>query len=319
MTEIFLNQISYSLGDISSSVEEAAREGLLVSKPEVLLEAGFRRHWRTSRDRNVLDLALEACTQIPPKSLEKVGAIIFSSCLPMNQNVGSLEKAAESKDVKYFMDFPASRLQAALKLERAFVIGLCQQACTGLLFAIRMARDLLVAESALNSILVITADRFPEGYLYEQTYNLISDGAVAAVVSREAIGYRILGGHSITNGALSLASDDETVGTWFNYTHRLIQESLEQTQLKLSDVQWIVSQNMNRKGWIILSRILGFNEDRVMSPSLENLGHMISGDNLVNLRMLEESGKLTIGDKLLLPMAGYGLNWASLVLEWRGR
>lgn len=319
MADVFLNAISYSMGDVSSSVVLSAKEGRLVSKAEVLAEAGFKQHFISSPHRTALDLAIEACEKLPQGSLKNIGAILFSSCLPANQNVGSLEKAAETRDVKYYMDFPASRLQAKFHLDQAFVVGLCQQACTGLLFALRMAKDLLAAESDLQSVLVITADRFPTDFLYEQAYNLISDGSVAAVVSRHPSGWKILEGHSITNGALSLASDDETVGTWFNYTHRLIEETLAKARLRLSDVKWIASQNMNQKGWAILSSILGFPAENVVATSMPEIGHMISGDNLVNLLKLETSGALSKGDKVMLPMAGYGLNWASLLLEWRGR
>ena len=72
----------------------------------------------------------------------------------------------------------------------------------GMLGALRLARYMLVAETDFNNILCITADRFPEGAIYEQAYNLISDGAAACLVSREKEGFKLLDVHHITNNGV---------------------------------------------------------------------------------------------------------------------
>jgi 3-oxoacyl-[acyl-carrier-protein] synthase-3 len=233
----------------------------------------------------------------------------------MNGSVGSFDEFRSSRDVKHLMDFPASRLQAACGLPHAQVIGLNQQACTGMLGSIRVARALLTTEPETEDVLCITADRFPRGAIYEQAYNLISDGGAAVVVSRNERGFRVLGCHQITNGALVQASDDETVGTYFNYTHRLVQETLARSDLRISDIDWIVAQNMNVKAWQILARLLAFDQERVYFESLPEVGHVISGDNVINLQRLDATGAVAPGHKLLMVMAGYGMNWQSVLLE----
>src|SRR5207244_2442363 len=89
-------------------------------------------------------------------------------------------------------------------------IGLNQQACTGMLGSLRLARMLLLTEPEMQRILCVTADRFPEGAFYEQSYNLISDGAAACVVSAEPTGFRWIAGHAITNGAMAMVSAETT-------------------------------------------------------------------------------------------------------------
>jgi 3-oxoacyl-[acyl-carrier-protein] synthase III len=76
-----------------------------------------------------------------------------------------------------------------------------------------------------------------------------------------------------------------------------------------------VPQNFNSKAWEILSRLLGFDMARVILDSLPVCGHMISGDNLLNLRELLNSGRIEKGQKLLTFMAGYGSNWQTLILQ----
>jgi 3-oxoacyl-[acyl-carrier-protein] synthase-3 len=170
----------------------------------------------------------------------------------------------------------------------------------------------------MSRVLCLTSDRFPPGSLYEQSYNLISDGAAACVVSREEGAFEYVGGHQITNGALAAASDDETVGSFFNYTHRAIQETLARSKVASSDLAWVVPQNTNRKAWQILSRLLGIPPERVAMRAIAETAHMISGDNIVNLKALEDEGALRPGDLVLLPMAGYGMNWQCTLLRKRG-
>jgi 3-oxoacyl-[acyl-carrier-protein] synthase-3 len=213
------------------------------------------------------------------------------------------------------MHFPASDLQRDLSLDRAIVIGLNQQACTGMLGSLRLARALLADEPEWNRVLCVTADRFPEGAVYEQAYNLVSDAAAACLVSRERHGFRLVAAHHITNGGLSEATNDEEVGTYFSYTSLLVTETLRRAGLHPADIDWIVPQNTNQKAWQIMSRLIGVDVSRVWQSSIGDIGHAISADNVINLAALAQSGQLKPGQRVLLLMAGHGLNWQSVLLE----
>jgi 3-oxoacyl-[acyl-carrier-protein] synthase-3 len=312
--DVFIDHPSFALGEQVFTAAESVASGRTVTDLAGLTKAGFVRHHVAAAQTTSFDLAKAAVEPITGK-LGDVDAIIYATCLPLNGNVAPPEQYARTMDVKYLMDYPASRLQAHFQLDRAQVIGINQQACTSLLGSLRLARALMNAEEDCQRILCLTADRFPEGALYEQAYNLISDGAAAVVVSREPSGFRILATHQITNGALVIASDDETVGTYFSYTHRLITETLARAGLTPKQIDWVVPQNTNILAWKVLSGIFGLPAERIWSPSLPEVGHMISGDNIVNLADLLASGRLRAGERLLLVMAGYGLNWQATVLE----
>lgn len=311
---VYLHDPVYALGDTTYSVDESVAASRTFSSAETLREAGFEAHHVCSPQTGVQDLAARTAMQLGER-LDTVSTVVFSTCLPINGSIGSFSDYQESRDVKHLMDFPASRLQAACGLQDTQVIGLNQQACTGMLGAIRLARALLQSEADVDDILCITADRFPHDAIYEQSYNLISDGGAAVVVSRLERGFRVVGCHQITNGALAQASDDEAVGTYFNYTHRLVEESLAKIDAKITDIDWIIAQNMNVKAWQILARLLSFDAERVYFASLPEVGHVISGDNIINLKKLDENDAIRSGDKCLLLMAGYGMNWQSVILE----
>lgn len=312
--DIYLANLSYALGARAATVAESVAAKRTLSDEAAFLEAGFRQHWIAEKGTTAFDLALQSVEAIRDH-LHGSGTIIYSTCLTCNGNLGRWEAFTASRDVKHLLDYPASHLQAELNLPQASVIGLNQQACTSVLGAIRLARGLMAAEPELSKILCVSADRFPQGALYEQSYNLISDGASAFTISRERVGYKVLATAAITNGAMARASDDETVGLYFNYTHQVIQQALAQAALSMDDISWVVPQNTNIKAWQILSSILRLDLKRVYLASIGDVAHIISSDNVVNLVNLEKTGKLRAGDRILICMAGYGLNWQAVIIE----
>ena len=314
MREAYVNRIAWALGDEACDVEQAFAAKKVTSTVDVFRQAGFAKHHVCAEGTTAYDLAKRAVSDLA-EDLDGTGSIIYSTCLPQNANLGVVGKFADDGDVKHLMDFPASHLQADFGLNDAAVIGLTQQACTSLLGSIRLAKALLIAEPDLEKVLCVTADRFPHGALYEQAYNLISDGAAACVVSDRPSGFRVVAAHAITNGALAQASDDETVGTYFTYMHRCISETLAKAGLVGADIDWVVPQNTNITAWKILSRLLGIDYDRVFLGTVGEIGHIISSDNLVNLERLDATGSIRSGQRLLLAMAGFGLNWQALIME----
>lgn len=319
--DIYLAHFGYAVGENRHSVEETFERGATFSPAEVLRDSGFSYHHTCAPDSTPYELATRSiedlARQIPDaeRRLESVDAIIYATCLTLNGNIGSWDTFLETKDVKPLMDFPVSHLQCDFNMTRAFVLGVNQTACTSHIGSIRVAKALLQSEPGMNTILCLTADRFPSGAIYEQGYNVISDGAAACFVQRDSGRFRIIDCHHITNGALAQASDDQTAGFYFNYTHRLVTEALERAGLSLDDIRWIVPQNTNIKAWEVLSSVLGFDYARVLTPTREQIGHCISGDNIINLKTADELGCFEPGDRILLPMAGFGLNWSSLLVE----
>lgn len=310
---VYVDHLSYSLGEITNSVEEAVESKRALSGAGALRDAGFHQHYRCSSQQSSYDLARD-CVEKIRDQLGDIGAILYSTCIPLNAAACS-NKFETSKDVKDLMDFPASHLQQDFGLSRASVIGLSQQACTGMLGSFRLARSLLLTEPDVQRVLCLSSDRFPEGALYEQSYNLISDGATCCVVSLQPGGYKLVATHAITNGAMATASDDETIGSFFNYAHHTILETLEKAKLTMQDIHHVAAQNMNPSAWKILSRLLNYDFERVHAPTLSEIGHVISGDNIINLKHMEDAGIVKSGEKILLFMAGYGLNWQCTILE----
>lgn len=315
-SNVYLDDVVYALGERKTHVTESEEAGRLRSTAADLIGGGFAWHHLAAPGTSAYDLAKAAVTQLPAAVLaDGFDAILYATCLPINGSVADVDAWRADGDVSALMDFPASRLQADFSLDRAVTIGLTQQGCTTLLGALRMAATLLTSEPDWQRVLCVGADRFPDGAGYEQAYNPVSDGAAACVVGREPAAFRLISAHQITNGGLVQASDDERVGAYFSYTRLLVTEALARAGLQAGDLAWVVPQNTNRAAWQIMARVLGIDIERVWQPSLPDVGHVTAADNLINLVALVDSGRLRPGERVLLLMAGHGLNWQSVILE----
>jgi 3-oxoacyl-[acyl-carrier-protein] synthase-3 len=311
---VYVDHFALALGGELRTVEESAQAGRLLSEPAALRAAGFAQHRLAAADTSALDLARAAVAELG-RAPRAIDALVYGTCLPQSGNVGSPSDYARTRDVKHLMDFPASRLQAEQGWDDALLIGLNQQACAGLVGSLRLAAALLRAEPERERVLCLMADRFPEGALYEQAYNLMSDGATACLVSREPHGFRLLATHAITNGALSCVPDEQTAGAFFGYACGVIESTLARAGLAVSDLDWLVPQNMNRRALEVLARLLGLSAEQVLVPTLAEIGHVVCGDNLANLRAALEAEVICPGQRVLVFMAGYGLTWQGLLLE----
>jgi 3-oxoacyl-[acyl-carrier-protein] synthase-3 len=312
---LYLSDIAVALGEREFVLEDSAAAGRLSSRPEALRAAGFDRHWLAAPGTGALDLAAAALEPLRPV-LHDIDLLLHSSALPGNACAadGAADYAA-TRDVRQLMDFAASRLQVRFGLDAAALVGIGQQACTGLLGSIRIGTALLAAEPDLRRALCVTADRFPEGALYEQAFNLVSDGASACLLSREPRGFRVLAAHQVSNGALVLADAEQTAGAFFPYMHRLVTQLLAKADMRPAQLDWLVTQNTDHKAWQVLASLLGMELGRFYSPTQATVGHVVSSDCLANLAALERDPRLRAGQRVLVAMAGYGSHWQAVLLE----
>lgn len=317
MRKTYIQNLSYALGSQKTHIEDSYRAGRLFSQLDQLKSAGFEFHHICPENSSAYELAHQSVQQVLEQrgQLQDIDVIIYATCLPINANIGDTEEYKKTRDIKHLITYPASKLQADFNLSQAFVVGIDQQACTSMLGAIRLADMFIKTDPSLNNILCLTADKFPSDAKYEQSYNLISDGAASVIVSSKELGFRILTCTQITNGAMAQASDDETVGQYFTYSHRLILESLDKLGLKMKDIRYVIPQNTNSAAWQILGSLLNFDLSMVLMETLSEVGHCISGDNIINLKHASERGAFEKGDKALMLMAGFGLNWQCVIIE----
>lgn len=315
-----ISAIAYAMPAESCSVRELAAVGAVDSEPALLERFGFGSV-RVAVEETPYDLALSAASRlieehdVDPASIDALiyagapGAIAFAK--PRD----AVEQSRGLCDARRF-EYPGTRLQFDLGLNRATVAGMDQLACTALFGAVRMARALCVAEG-LDRVLCVSSEFYPSLAGREAITNCTSDAACALLVEREAVRNRIVGAASVTKGYYwgGGAMRDEVMASYFPTAAHVIRRTVASAQWEPGSVSWIMPHNVSATSWEILLRLAGLPNARLWGDNIRRLGHTLAGDNFINLRDAEDSGALCPGDRVLLFSYGYGAHWTGLALE----
>jgi 3-oxoacyl-[acyl-carrier-protein] synthase-3 len=216
-----------------------------------------------------------------------------------------------------FFKFPGTRLQHQLGLPHVPVMGVAQLACNAMQGCIRLARALLLAEPALEHVLCVCADRFPPEANREIVYNLMSDGAAAALVSRGGERNRVVATTQITRGLYwdGESSHDQLVAAYFPVAKKAIADALAQAGLTVDALDLLIPHNINAKSWDILAQVVGVPRARVYTDNIARVGHVVASDNVINYLDAVAAGRVRPGDKVAWFVTGFGAHWSCTVLE----
>lgn len=315
--------VTYRLPSTALLLDELHAKGSLRSAPDMLADFGFRQVY-VAESESALELAMGAVgdlleeTGVDP---EEIGVVLYAGALASSSTLAADSSpdgaAFHVSNVMDLFQYPVSRIQAEFGLTRATAVGVDQQACASLFSAIRIGRDMLVAEPDLRAALCVAADRFPTHAPREMIYNVISDAACAALLRKDWPHDRIIACGHITKGAFWNISEmeNEIIAAYFPTARTVIHETLGRAGLELDDIDWIVPHNVSLRSWEILLGLLGLPREKLFSDNIARVGHTIASDNLLNLRDLLDSRRVRDGDRLLLFTFGFGLHWSCMVVE----
>jgi 3-oxoacyl-[acyl-carrier-protein] synthase-3 len=225
---------------------------------------------------------------------------------------------------------------------RAYAVEYDNVSC-GTPVALRIARDMLLAEDELRNVLVVAACR--ESYLLDYAnersrfmFNF-GDGAVAGLLVKDGERNRLLGCHGITDGSFSLQVKVPSGGSVSpNGGNRFLdvadpaamkdgldkvsltnfvaaaRGAVERSGAELSDVGYLCGIHMKPSMHRGLVTALGLDPSR--AAHLDDTGHMSGVDPLLALDRAARAGELRDGELVLLLAAGTGYTWAASVVRW---
>ena len=98
-----------------------------------------------------------------------------------------------------------------------------------------------------------------------------------------------------------------------NWLH-CIDEALRKSGLTRADIGFLDVLHMKRSGHKGLLAELGMSEDQ--SIYLENYGHVGQIDQILELKLALDAGKVTDGTVVSMIAAGIGYTWAANVIRW---
>lgn len=308
-----------------ATVSELSERGLLRGSADTLRSFGFESVHLASEESN-LDMAIAAADKLLNESgidRDQIGMILYAAALNSSSTLwngsGSSRPGSvlDLGNVHDLFKYPGSVLQTELDLPNAAVVGINQVGCASIFAALRMARALVTTEDSLKAVLCVSADKFPSAQHRDLAYNLVSDGACAALVRRDAKRNRIVECAQVTKGALweSDEIENEIIAAYFPTAAALIERTLHKAGLKMDDIALVIPHNVSLRSWEILGRLIKCPADRIYTNNISKVGHTIASDNLLNLKHATEAGLIEKGDHMLLFTFGYGSNWACMVVQ----
>ncbi|MEW6425550.1 MAG: 3-oxoacyl-ACP synthase [Bacillota bacterium] len=241
-----------------------------------------------------------------------------------------------------------TKLQGGVGANRAWSFDV-QLRCGTMVLALKLARDLMIADAKLNTVLLAGGYRNVDLIDYRNPrvrfmYNLAAGGA-AVVLQKNLKRNQVLGSHVITDPSLADAVGVIAGGTKVPLTPeavarglytlevfdpegmknrleevsmdnfvRVIEEAVRKSGYTTADVGYLCILHMKRSAHdYILSR-LGLKPEQAIY--LAEYGHIGQIDQILSLELALESGRVKDGDLVVMVSAGVGYAWVATAVKW---
>ncbi len=286
----------------------------------------------------------------PQDGTQEMGALAALDCLK-NTGIDPLEIDAILCFGEEWKEHPlttsACYIQDRIGAKNAWGIDVQNRCCTSV-SAMKIAKDILIADEDCNTIMICGGYR--NGDLIDYTdnnvsfmYNLAAGGG-AIILKKNYNKNLLLGTHLISDGSIVHTVGAEIGGTTNlvnsenldqNMILRVmdaakmkgllnvssmpnwlmcIDKALEKSGYNRSDIDYLDILHIKKSGHLGMLAELGLNEDQ--SIYLEDYGHIGQVDQILSLILAIESGKVKDGSIVSMIAAGIGYTWAANIIKW---
>ncbi|MDD4065571.1 MAG: 3-oxoacyl-ACP synthase [Bacilli bacterium] len=286
----------------------------------------------------------------PEDGTQEMGALAALDCL---KNTG-----VDPKDIdvvicigEEYKEYPlttsACYIQDRIGATNAWAIDVQNRCCT-CVAAMEIARDMLVADDTIDTIIVCGGYRNGDFVDYtdkdmSMMYNLGAGGG--AIILKKNYGKNLLlGSHLISDGSLARTAGVEIGGIANPITKDNLEEAKHSLRLmdpvkmknRLNEVSmpnwykcidksfekaglpkkidYLAVLHMKRSGHLGMLKDLGLNEDQ--SIYLQDYGHVGQIDQILSLHLALKQGKVKDGSVVCMIAAGIGYVWSANVIKW---
>ena len=249
---------------------------------------------------------------------------------------------------EYPLTTSALYIQDRIGALNAWGVDVQNRCCTSVT-ALKMAKDMMIADEDIKTVLV--AGGYRNGDFVDYTdknmsmmYNL-SAGGGAIILRKGMTKNLLLGTGLISDGSLARTAGVEIGGTVNPITPENVQEAakslrlmdpermknrlnevsnanwykcidraLEKSHLTRSDINYLDILHIKRSGHLGMLKDLGLTEDQTVY--LEDYGHMGQVDQILSLALGLKQGKVKEGSVVCMIAAGIGYVWAANIIRW---
>lgn len=249
---------------------------------------------------------------------------------------------------EYPLTTSALYIQNKIGAKNAWGIDVQNRCCTTV-SAMKMAKDMLIADEDINTIMIVGGYRNGDFVDYSDKnmsmmYNL-SAGGGAIILKKNPGKNLLLASHIKADGSFARDAGVEIGGinnpfnsenieegykslrlldpkhmkdglnevsmpNWFE----CIDKSLEKSGLKREDIDYLAVLHFKKSMHDFMLKELGLTEDQ--SIYLSDYGHMGQIDQILSLKLALKEGKVKEGSVVLMIAAGIGYVWSANVIRW---
>ena len=224
-----------------------------------------------------------------------------------------------------------------------------QNRCCTTVSAIKMAKDMLVADDEISTVLIAGGYRNGDFIDYNDSdvsmmFNL-SDGGGAILLKKNLGKNLVLGSHIIADASLARTAGVEIGGQINPITAENLEESkkslrlldakamkdrlnqvsmpnwnkcidkaFEKSGLSKSELDYLAILHIKRSGHDFMLKELGLSQEQ--SIYLNEYGHIGQVDQILSLKLARDGGKIKDGSVVCLLSAGIGYIWAASIVKW---
>lgn len=290
-------------------------------------------------------------TELPQDGTQEMGALAALDALK-NTNLNPLDIDVILSVTEEWKEFPlttsALYIQDRIGATNAWGIDVQNRCCTTV-SAMKMAKDMLIADDEIHVIMVVGGYRNGDFVDYadkdmSMMYNLGAGGG-AIILKKNHNKNLLLGSHMIADGSLSRTAGVEIGGicnpitkdnlkeaktslrlmdskkmkarlnevsmpNWF----KCMDESLRKSNLERKDIDFLDILHIKRSGHQYMLDELGLTNEQ--SIYLEDYGHLGQVDQILSLHLALQTGQVKDGSVVCMLAAGIGYVWAANIIKW---
>jgi len=239
-------------------------------------------------------------------------------------------------------------LQEKIGAKNAWAIDLQQRCCTTI-SAMKMAKDMMIADEDVNLVLIAGGYRNGDFVDYSDKnmsmmFNLAAGGG-AIILKKNHDQNLLLGSHIITDGSLARDVGVKYGGTeipinkqnidvayksltMFNPEHmktrlnqvsmdnwmQCIKRAFEKSNLDISELGYLAILHFKKSMYEAMLAQLNLTEEQ--SIYLSSVGHVGQIDQIISLQLAIKQNKIKQGTVIAMVAAGIGYAWAANVIKW---
>ena len=239
-------------------------------------------------------------------------------------------------------------IQEKIGASNAWAIDV-QQRCGSTVAAMKMARDMMIADEDINTVMIVGGYRNGDFIDYADSsvsfmFNL-SAGAGALILKKNYNKNILLGSHIMTDGSMARDAGVKYGGIChpitpqnadiaykslkvFNAEHmkerlnevsmenwfHCIKRAFEKSDIEPGKLDYLAVLHFKRSMFDFMLDSLGLDKDQ--SIYLDHYGHLGQIDQILSLHLALKEGKIQNGSVIAMIAAGIGYAWGANVIKW---